>query len=217
MTTPTPQDVVLVNMPFGGLFRPSLGLCQLAAVLRRHGFSVRVLDFTIRLAERIGRHAYVDLSNQRPLPTDQLGEWVFSAALFADATEDEAYIEQVLRRAHPFYRSGVGRGEAQRCTEVLIDNVRQLRRIAPEFIGDAAEEVRRWSPRVVGFGSVFQQHLASLALAKRLAETGPTSAQPPPALLLGGANCEGPMGAETARSFPFLDAVVSGEGEVVLP
>ena len=32
---------------------------------------------------------------------------------------------------------------------------------------------------------------------------------------MGGANCEGEMGAETVRQFPFLDAVVSGEADLM--
>jgi ribosomal peptide maturation radical SAM protein 1 len=54
--------------------------------------------------------------------------------------------------------------------------------------------------------------VASLALAKRLEQ-----ARPECAIVMGGANCEGPMGAETARQFPFVDAVVSGEGDLVFP
>ena len=36
-------------------------------------------------------------------------------------------------------------------------------------------------------------------------------------IVLGGANCEGVMGAETVRQFSFVDAVVSGEGDSVFP
>jgi ribosomal peptide maturation radical SAM protein 1 len=67
-------------------------------------------------------------------------------------------------------------------------------------------------PRLVGFTSVFQQHTASLALAKRIKQ-----ARPEISIVFGGANCEGPMGAETVRQFPFVDAAVSGEGDVVFP
>src|SRR5581483_5689541 len=42
-------------------------------------------------------------------------------------------------------------------------------------------------------------------------------ALPETTIVFGGANCEAVMGAETARQFPFVDAVVSGEAETVLP
>src|SRR5439155_6611144 len=67
-------------------------------------------------------------------------------------------------------------------------------------------------PKFVGFTSVFQQHVASLALARRIKR-----ALPDTFVAMGGANCEGVMGAETVRQFPFVDAVVSGEGELVFP
>jgi ribosomal peptide maturation radical SAM protein 1 len=254
-------DVLLVNMPFGAIFRPSLGLAQLLAVLRQQGFTVRQLDATIRLAERIGHEVYVDLSNQRPLPTDAVGEWIFSAALFAegagpaipgydarraagagrvtavgggepvtpvdpgdaqgaaepgrtpqDQAAEEAFVDGILRRRDPFYATPVGCGEGRPASAVFADNVRELRRMAPRFLDEVAAEALALEPRIVGFGSVFQQHVASLALARRL-----KALRPELVILFGGANCEGPMGAETARQFPFVDAVVSGEGEVVVP
>ena len=36
-------------------------------------------------------------------------------------------------------------------------------------------------------------------------------------IVFGGANCEGVMGAETLRQFPWVDAAVSGEGDVDFP
>src|SRR5262249_23085465 len=61
-------------------------------------------------------------------------------------------------------------------------------------------------PRIVGFTSVFQQHLASLALARRLKARLPGTV-----VVIGGANCGATMGVETIRQFPFVDAIVSGE------
>ena len=36
-------------------------------------------------------------------------------------------------------------------------------------------------------------------------------------IVFGGANCDGPMGAALHRTFPWVDVVVRGEAEVVLP
>jgi magnesium-protoporphyrin IX monomethyl ester (oxidative) cyclase len=66
------------------------------------------------------------------------------------------------------------------------------------------------SPRIVGCSSVFQQHCASLALLKRIRELRPQTV-----LLMGGANCEGEMGIETLRAFPWVDCVVSGEADAL--
>jgi ribosomal peptide maturation radical SAM protein 1 len=70
----------------------------------------------------------------------------------------------------------------------------------------------RVRPRLVGFTSMFQQHVASLALARLIKRDLPESF-----IVFGGANCEGVMGAETVRQFPFVDAAVSGEADLVFP
>jgi hypothetical protein len=48
------SDVVLVSMPFGPLFWPSLGLSLLKPPLVGRGVSVSIKYFTIPFAERIG-------------------------------------------------------------------------------------------------------------------------------------------------------------------
>jgi len=51
-----------------------------------------------------------------------------------------------------------------------------------------------------------------LSVAKQIKRASPDTF-----IIFGGANTEGPMGIETLRSFPWVDAVVSGPGEVALP
>src|SRR5262249_23778923 len=72
--------------------------------------------------------------------------------------------------------------------------------------------IQRNQPQIVGFTSVFQQHTASLALAKRLKATNPNVT-----IVFGGANCEGVMGHELLRQFAFVDAVASGEADIAFP
>ena len=86
----------------------------------------------------------------------------------------------------------------------------EARDAARAFVDWCAERVVDAQPRIVGFTSVFQQHLASLALAKRIKALLPETF-----IVMGGANCEATMGVETVRQFPFVDAVVSGEADHV--
>ncbi|MEX4005391.1 RiPP maturation radical SAM C-methyltransferase [Paraburkholderia sp. EG285A] len=74
--------------------------------------------------------------------------------------------------------------------------------------------VTRWArrPRLVGVSSMFQQHCAALALLRHLKEAAPDVVT-----LIGGANCEDQMGLATWRNFPFIDYVVSGEADELLP
>ena len=65
---------------------------------------------------------------------------------------------------------------------------------------------------VIGFTSMFEQNLASLSLAKRIKQRFPGKI-----LVMGGANCAGPMGVQLHRLFPFLDFVFTGEADLNFP
>lgn len=64
----------------------------------------------------------------------------------------------------------------------------------------------------MGFSSTFSQNVPSLVLAKTLKQRNPSLI-----VVFGGGNCDGPMGAALHRAFPWVDVVVRGEAERVLP
>ncbi len=203
-------DVRLVCMPFGPAFAPSLGLSLLKSTLSRHDIPSDVFYPSIRFAEIVGQHFYSGIAVEgRPSQIEMAGEWIFSAALFdRPLRDDDPYIEDVLvghaNWVHPF--------AARQASPALIRRIAAARRHVTPFLHWSVEQILAGRPRVVGFTSVFQQHVASLAAARLLKQTAPDVV-----IVLGGANCEGVMGAETVRQFPFVDAVVSGEGEVIFP
>jgi ribosomal peptide maturation radical SAM protein 1 len=59
---------------------------------------------------------------------------------------------------------------------------------------------------------MFQQQMASLSLARRLKQLFPDLY-----IVFGGANCEGVMGAALLKSFPFIDGICLGEGDIAFP
>jgi ribosomal peptide maturation radical SAM protein 1 len=203
------SEVALVSMPFGPLFSPSIGLSLLKSGLARVGIQSRVHYFTIRFAELTGSRFYLDIANGvRPSVVKLAGEWIFSAALFDDTRDrGEAYVDTVLRR-----RPGKTNVKRRRTDTALIARILRAREIAGGFVRECAEELMRDEPAIVGLTSVFQQQTASLALARCI-----KSIRPQTVILFGGANCEGVMGAEMVRRFPFVDAAVSGEGDGVVP
>lgn len=197
-------------MPFGPAFAPSLGLSLLKAELARHDVVAEVLYPSIRFAEIIGQHFYNGIAVEgRPSPIELAGEWVFSAALFdRPLRDDDPFVNDVLVG----HANWTHRFAARRISPALIRRLLDIRRSIPAFLDHCVEEVLARQPRVVGFTSVFQQHTASLALARLVKR-----ARPDITVLFGGANCESTMGAETVRQFPFVDAALSGEGELVVP
>ena len=195
-------------MPFGPLFTPTIALSLLKPALSRRGMSSSTHYFLIDYAERVGLRFYNSVVNHDLIPLTKLaGEWIFSGALLGSSPEDvQAYIETVLLDQD--------RG-LNRCRKVSRRRIERLvaeHTAAGAFVDVCLERLLAHKPRVVGLTSAFEQHVPSLALAKRI-----KTAAPDTFIVLGGANCEGAMGAETVRQFPFVDAVLSGEGDLVFP
>jgi ribosomal peptide maturation radical SAM protein 1 len=189
-------DVLLVSMPFAPSCDPSLGSSLLKATLPNRRVSIRY--FTLPFADRIGAQLYDDLSRGLPSPSWLVGEALFRNALFP-----------ARRRSLARYLRAAGRHAEPASARLLEAALRVEHRVEP-FLQACVRTVLETSPRIVGFTSLFQQQVASLALARRLKRERPDLF-----LVIGGGNCNGPAGIELARQFPFLDAVVSGEGEIV--
>ncbi|HTL98582.1 MAG TPA: RiPP maturation radical SAM C-methyltransferase [Holophagaceae bacterium] len=196
-------DILLVSMPFGPVHLPSLGLSLLASGLEAKGITARVRYFNLDYAAAIGPALYQGLSAENPYPADLVGEWIFSEAL-GRAGDPAVFIEQVIRGGHPDHRkrfAGV-LAETHRHHEAAIG----LRPRAAAFVDACVDEILAHAPKVVGFSTVFEQTAASLAAAKRIKERSPGTL-----VVIGGANCEGPMGKALFDQHPCLDAVFSGE------
>ncbi len=194
-------DLVLVSMPFAPLRMPSLALSLLKSGLP--GISTKVFYFGLSFADRIGRDLYDSVAYREVREPAQLGEWIFTSALFdSPAQQSEQYLIAILKRGTP----------QAVLPEATIEKVLAARAGAAEFVDWCAERVLECSPRLVGFTSVFQQNVASLALARRIKQSNPGVFT-----VFGGANCEGVMGREIIRQFPFVDAAVSGEADSVFP
>src|SRR5215212_3244549 len=196
-------------MPFGPLFYPSIALSLLKAALTREGVKTRIHYFTFDFAQRVGLRFYRGVSDgDRPQQRHLPGEWIFSGSLFPATPEDERnYVESCLKR-----KPGKTSPSRRLLSQAAIDGVLRARRAVDGFLDACVERILRDSPRIVGLTSIFQQHTASLALARRLKEASPETF-----VVIGGANCEGVMGAETVRQFPYVDATVSGEGDLLFP
>src|SRR6185369_2126878 len=198
-------------MPFGPLFRPSIGLGLLKSSLRPLNISSRILYLTLPFAERIGTAVYNQIADGFPATSHLVGEWIFSHALFAQTDEDaRQYIDKVLRATPDEDRLETLKSTAD--LNRFIEDSLEVRREVHGYLDSCRSEIAEHSPAIVGFTSLFQQQLASLCLARRIKTDLPDTF-----IVFGGANCEAFMGAETARQFPFVDAVVSGEGDVVFP
>ena len=186
-------------MPFADARRPAIGVSLLKAALLQRGRSARIRYFSLDVAQDLGGDVYKQMASE--LPSETLpGEWIFARAAFPDHDFPPAdeYLAGVLRPVR-------GGPEVEAAAVSLRDR-------ADRFVDRWLREVVAIGPRVVGFTCTFQQTVPSLALARRLKEL-----PDPPTIVFGGASCEGEMGLELLRSFPWIDAVCTQEGDHAFP
>lgn len=190
--------VLLVSMPWHALDRPSLGLSLLRAALERDGHRCEVRYLGFDFADSIGVEDYLWVHGELPY-TAFAGDWLFTEALYGARPEvDAAYVENVLRRQW-------------RRTAADVQRLLRIRSRIEPFL-DYCADIGWADYDVVGFTSTFEQNLASLALAQRVA-----AAHPEPMIAFGGANWEGEMGAALHRRFGFVDVAASGEADLSFP
>jgi ribosomal peptide maturation radical SAM protein 1 len=193
--------VALICMPFATAAVPSIQLGLLSATAERAGFKTDSYHFNLDLSAQLSPQLYEKLCEHRGHLT---GEWLFAKAAFGTAAPSDGEDYFTFFPGEASWAAKVGKDG-----EFFID----LRsRVLPAFIENCLSSVDWSQYGAVGFSSTFQQNVACLALARRIKESFPTVK-----ILFGGANMEGEMGPEYARAFPFIDHVVSGEGDLVFP
>ncbi len=203
------QSMMLIDMPWSMPNGPSIQLGILQSVLRRANVRSEVRSFNLAFMDhlasadadkpaddRFSFEDYLDVAENHYKVG--LGDWIFAVAPFRSSGDwEQRYLE--------FFLANGGR------EEILAKAVR-MRRLVPSFLERCAEEVLTTAPSVVGFTTTFSQNVPSLVLAKLLKSRDPSLQ-----IVFGGSNCDGPMGEALHRAFPWVDVVVRGEGERVLP
>lgn len=207
------SEVCLVNMPYGAAERPSFALSLLKACLEGTGIEVSLSYANLLFAREIGVDLYKVI--EESAASMLIGEWTFAAQAFPDHRPDcEAY--RAFLEEHEAITStrGPRRQSPLEVPKVLPawEQICRLRELAEPFLDGVVEQILARRPRIVGCSSTFQQHCPSLALLRRVRRRAPEVVT-----LLGGSNCEGPMGVTTRREFPWIDFVVSGEAEDLFP
>lgn len=194
------ERVLLISMPFGALERPALSLGLLKAHCDRLGVPCDTRYLTFEFADRVGIGSYLWLCSDEVPYTAFAGDWLFAEVLYGTRPyADAAYRDEVLSRQWQLSGSDLARLE-------------RMRSHVGTFINHCLRSVAWQEYTLVGFTSVFQQNIASLALASRVKQ-----AHPAVTIAFGGANWEEAMGVELQRQFPFVDLAFSGEADESFP
>jgi len=177
-------------MPFANLNFPSIALTQLKSVLAREHDDVEtdVLYLNLDFAELVGIDRYRDIAN-----VIYLGDWIFRQAAFPDCPDNSvAYFQRYFPR----------RTEQVARLKQLITSFRPK---LDDFLEKLIERYRLDRFDMVGFTFTFTQIVACFAMARHLKQRNPEAI-----VVMGGANCEAPMGRELVRNFRSIDYVFSG-------
>jgi ribosomal peptide maturation radical SAM protein 1 len=191
-------DVVFAALPFADFQRPVIGASLLQAGLHKLGFQSRIEYFNIAFAEVIGTEVY-ELLASGLAPNCLAGEWFFADIVFGDKIPDAAdYLTKILSR----HLTGA-------TAQFAILEARKARSL---FVDSCVARLVELQPKIVGFPTSFHQTCACLAVAQRLKATAN-----PPIVVFGGANCEGEMGLQLIRSFPWIDYIAVAEADLSFP
>jgi hypothetical protein len=153
--------VALVSMPTLSVDVPSFQLALLKPTLERAGFTVHPFSLFVYFGAHIGLALNEELAKVWP---SLVGEWIWARAAFGDFADTDAY----LQRFRPDLDSVCEAAGAS------IDELRAVRdELVPPFLEFCVERID-WSRfGLIGFTVVFQQMLASIALARALKQRYP--------------------------------------------
>lgn len=195
--------ISLVNMPFSDLTLPSIALTQLKSILEsRFGSRVRVeiLYLNHDCAKYLNTGLYTYIANSMESLNTGLGDWFFRETAFPELEENS---DMYFGRYFPAHSLHMRR---------LRELIRQKKRGIDEFLEKMISKYALDRSQLVGFTSMFMQNTASFAMARKLKLRTPGLIT-----IMGGANCEFPMGSIIAQRVKDIDYVFSGPALRSLP
>src|SRR5215212_7424147 len=196
-------NVSLINMPFASLQMPSIALTQLKSVLEEkldNQVSVEVHYLNLDFALEWGLELYEAVTGSMESQNSGLGEWLFRHVAFPQVEDNpDAY----FRRYYP-YRTP----QMEKMKQIILE----MRKSVGPCLENMIRKYQLDRAHLVGFTSMFAQNTACFALAKKLKDLNPQTI-----IVVGGANCETPMGQELVKNVPQVDYIFSGPALISFP
>jgi ribosomal peptide maturation radical SAM protein 1 len=195
-------SVVLVSLPWTNLNQPSLGLGILHALLTQEGVACRVLHLNLFLLEHLKATTYYALSMEYAL-----NDFLFSGVLDPEVSRKQ---QQWLRlKTSTLLATGLIDYRKYEGLDGVVEKLLRLRQeVVPTWLARWADEISNSDATLVGMTCMFDQTVASLALAHLVKQRSPEKL-----IALGGYAVRSPTGEAVMRAFPFIDAICTGEGE----
>ena len=202
-------DVLLVCMPFCDEYMPCMTYALFKALLEREDIRSRVRHEYLYYADWIGKEKY-----RRIMQVCTIGyghDFFACETVFARAAHGHTVrtFEEYLRWMREEHLPGkVFAANQRQDTLESLELLREARERSEEYLEGAAARVMAEHPRIVAFTSMFQQHNAMIALARRLKRE-----KNAPLILAGGPNCHGDAGTALIEEVHAIDYVFTGEAD----
>jgi ribosomal peptide maturation radical SAM protein 1 len=183
-------------MPFAALHTPSIALTQLKSIVTKEfadQVEVEILYLNQDFAHFLGLGFYSLITGSHEAQNSGFGDWIFRQQAFPDLPQNT---DKYLRRYFP-----------QREVQEMLRKSPLFEKWGKveEFMDELIDRYELEKADLVGFTSMFTQNLACFAMARRIKARNPRVVT-----VMGGANCEWPMGREIARNVKAIDYVFSG-------
>ena len=198
-------SALLFSMPWAMLEEPSLGLGILKTQLESKGVPCRVRHANLFLLDYIKAFTYSTVASYH-----SLNDFLFTYVIENSISKQQYKIllevsTNILKStAHPDWEN--------KHPEELADILLKIRNaLIPRFLDDCLKFVKTIRPTFVGFTCMYDQTIASVALAKLIKTNNPDIL-----IVFGGYALKGATGYAVLRSFPWVDVVVEGEGEPII-
>ncbi|HET7287218.1 MAG TPA: RiPP maturation radical SAM C-methyltransferase, partial [Pyrinomonadaceae bacterium] len=177
---------------------PSIALTQLKAVVEqkfKDQVSVDVYYLNHDFAKYLGLELYESITSSADSQNAGLGDWFFRQTAFPELANNAGLY---LSRYFPFHTEEMN---------TLKSRLLEKRRGLDQFLDSLIAKYELDKTQLVGFTSMFMQSAAAFSLARRLKEC-----ESKPIVVMGGANCESPMGQVIVKEVTPVDYVFSGPG-----
>lgn len=188
--------IFLINMPFASLGLPSIALTQLKSIADgkfANQAEVSIVYLNQDFAHYMGTDSYEDIATSMKHHITGLGDWFFRQVAFPELADNT---ETYFLRYYP---------HQDRESQTFKRVIQEKRAGLDLFFDTLISKYRLDQANLVGFTSMFSQNVACFALARKLKALNSEIT-----IVMGGANCEAPMGQEIVRNVEQVDVVFSG-------
>jgi len=194
--------VLLVSPPWTNTNEPSLGLAILSAVLKRRSIACRVSHLNLFMLDFLRPETYAAIAR-----VFALNDFLFSGLLDPRVTPRQ----QRLLREKCSELISLGAIDHRKYGGIpgVVEQILHLRtEVIPKWVEAQVVQLLSWRPTLVGFTCMFDQTIASVAVASRIKALAPDVL-----IALGGYAVRAPTGEMLLESFSWIDAICTGEGE----